>query len=273
MDETTDADRSVRAPDDELGSTIQLLDATESSAVVLHAPHAGRTFPVSCLGAFTVSREELAREHRRLADHATDRIVMLAGAGSRISAGLSRLIVDVERFEGDAEEMNAVGMGALYTHGSDRQPIRTLDDAERERLLAYFHAYGELFGDLVERALEEHGRAVILDVHSFAQEALPYELHASDRRPELCIGVDDAHTPPALVDAVRAAFDGWEIATNEPFRGTYVPSRQLGDPRVSSVMLEIRRDRYLRDDGSTDDEAVRDIGRRLRRIVAGLSRP
>jgi N-formylglutamate amidohydrolase len=263
----------IRAPDDELGSTIQILDATASSPVVLHAPHAGRTFPVSCLEAFTVSRQELAREHRRLADHATDRIVMLAGAGSRISAGLSRLIVDVERFEGDAEEMNAVGMGALYTHGSDRQPIRTLDEAERERLLAYFHTYGELFGDLVDRALEEHGYAAILDVHSFAREALPYELHAGDRRPDLCIGVDDEHTPPALIDAVETEFAGWEIAIDEPFRGTYVPLRHLPDRRVSSVMLEIRRDRYLRDDGSTDDDAVRDIGRRLRRIVAGLSRP
>ncbi len=262
----------IRAPDDELGSTIQILDATESSPVVLHAPHAGRTFPVSCLAAFTASREELAREHRLLADHATDRIVMLAGAGSRISAGLSRLIVDVERFEGDAEEMNAVGMGVLYTHGSDRQPIRTIDDAERERLLDYFHVYGDLFGDLVDRALEEHGRSIVLDVHSFGTKALPYELHASDRRPELCIGVDDARTPPALVDAVRAAFDGWEIAINEPFRGTYVPLLHLADPRVSSVMLEIRRDRYLRDDGSTDDDAVRDIGRRLRRIVAEVSR-
>jgi N-formylglutamate amidohydrolase len=271
VDETADKP-PIRAPDDELGRTIQLLDATESSPVVLHAPHAGRTFPVSCLGAFTISREQLGREHRLLADHATDRIAMLAGAGSQISAGLSRLIVDVERFEGDAEEMNAVGMGVLYTHGADRQPIRTLDNAERERLLAHFRVYGELFADLVGRALEEHGRAIVLDVHSFGVEPLPYELHGADRRPHLCIGVDDVHTPPALVETVRAAFDGWEIAVNEPFRGTYVPLRQLGDPRVSSVMLEIRRDRYLRSDGSTDDDAVHDIGRRLRRIVAEVSR-
>ena len=272
MADPTDAP-PIRAPDDELGRTIEILDATASSPVVLHVPHAGRTFPVSCLDAFTVSREELAREHRHLADHATDRIAMLAGAGSRISAGLSRLIVDVERFEGDAEEMNAVGMGALYTHGSDRQPIRTLDDAECERLLAYFHVYGDLFGDLVDRALQEHGYAAILDVHSLATEALPYELHAADRRPDLCIGIDDAHTPPALVDAVRAAFDGWDIAIDEPFRGTSVPQRHLLDRRVSSVMLEIRRDRYLRPEGSTDDDAVRDIGPRIRRVVAGLSGP
>jgi N-formylglutamate amidohydrolase len=165
--------------------------------------------------------------------------------------------------------MEAVGMGALYTHGTHRQPIRTLDDAEGARLLDDFHAYGQLFAALVDRVLERWGRAVILDVHSFPKDPLPYELHADDRRPELCIGVDPVHSPPSLVEVVRASFDGWDIAVNEPFRGSYVPLPHLGDPRVSSVMLEIRRDRYLRADGSTT-RAVRDIGRRLRRIIAGV---
>jgi N-formylglutamate amidohydrolase len=258
----------LSAPGGELGSTIDFADYSFASPVVLHAPHGGSRIPLSCLDAFTISEGELAGEHQLLVDHWTDRMVLLSGVTARMASRLSRLVVDVERFEGDAEEMNRVGMGVLYTRGSHGQPIRVLDPAEEERLLAHFRSYGELFARLVDRALEHHGRAVILDVHSYPAEPLPYELHQDDRRPELCIGVDELHTPPALVAAVRAAFDGWDLEVNQPFRGTYVPLRHLGDPRVSSVMLEIRRDRYLDEDGRVIDAAVRDVARRIRTIVA-----
>jgi N-formylglutamate deformylase len=44
---------------------------------------------------------------------------------------------------------------------------------------------------------------------------------------------------------------------NQPFRGTYIPSNHYGrDDRVTSIMLELRRDAYLRDDGTPDNAAI-----------------
>ncbi len=84
---------------------------------------------------------------------------------------------------------------------------------------------------------------MIINVHSFPLQALPYELHAQDRRPEVCLGVDDEHTPAWLLAAAEQAFAGMDVAVNEPFRGTYVPLRHYGeDLRVSSIMVEWRRD-------------------------------
>ena len=126
--------------------------------------------------------------------------------------------------------------------------MRRPTPADRRDLLAYHRAYGEAFADLVDRVLDRHGRAQVLDLQSYPATALPYELHAGDRRPQLCIGADPLHTPPALVDAVRAAFGWLETAVDEPFRGAYVPLRHLGrDRRVSAVMLELRRDVVLDD--------------------------
>lgn len=261
---------SLAVPEDELGRTIDLADWSFLSPVILHAPHAGTRVRNSALEAFTVSRDELEEQQRLLTDHATDRMIGLAGVTSRIAAGLSRLAVDVERVEGEQEEMEAVGMGGLCTHGTDQQPIRALSSSDRTSLLGYLHTSGSLFADLVDRVLERQGRAVILDVHSFQKDPLPSELHADDRRPELCIGVDPGHTPPALMEAVRAAFDGWDIAVNETFRGSYVPLRHLGDPQVSSVTLEIRRDRYIDADGEVQHDAVLDIARRIRAVVAAV---
>jgi N-formylglutamate amidohydrolase len=181
-----------------------------------------------------------------MTDTGTDVLADAMQGASRVQHGLSRLVVDVERFAGDEEEMNAVGMGVLYTHGSLRQEIRRPTTADRHDLLGYHRAYGDSFGDLVDRVLAAHGAAVVVDVHSYPASPSPYELHASDQRPELCIGVDPFHTSEYLVNAVRAWFAGFETVVNEPFRGTYVPTKQYGvDARVQSVMLEIRRDLYL----------------------------
>jgi N-formylglutamate amidohydrolase len=63
----------------------------------------------------------------------------------------------------------------------------------------------------------------------------------------VCLGTDPFHTPDALLAQARAAFGGLGgIALDTPFAGTYVPLRHYGkDPRVSALMIELRRDVYL----------------------------
>jgi N-formylglutamate deformylase len=54
---------------------------------------------------------------------------------------------------------------------------------------------------------------------------------------------------------------------NGPFRGSYVPLRHYPrDDRVTSLMLEIRRDIYLRADRGPDQDAIA----RLAAAIAGL---
>ncbi len=38
---------------------------------------------------------------------------------------------------------------------------------------------------------------------------------------------------------------GLSVGRNTPFSGSYVPLRYLGDPRVASLMVEVRRDGYM----------------------------
>lgn len=69
-----------------------------------------------------------------------------------------------------------------------------------------------------------------------------------ERRPQLCVGTDDA-TPTWLRDLVvgHGHGKGWDVELDTPFRGTYVPLDHLGDARLASVMLELRRDVYVDD--------------------------
>jgi N-formylglutamate amidohydrolase len=262
---------SADLPAQALSDLIRLDDRSATSPLIVHVPHASRLIPAGFLASFVVGPDEIARELDALTDAATDRIADGAPSASRVQHGLSRLLVDVERFPGDEEEMNAVGMGVLYTHGSRGQELRRPSEADRAALLGYFSAYSAGFADLVERTLDRHGRAVILDVHSYPRLSNPYELHADERRPELCVGVDPFHTPAGLVTAVRDAFDGVEALENEPFHGAYVPMKHYArDERVQSVMLEIRRDLYL-SDGEADPNGVASLGAMLRRLVEASS--
>ena len=83
--------------------------------------------------------------------------------------------------------------------------------------------------------------------NSYPRVKLPYET-SNGIRPELCIGTDNYHTPDKLVNEIISIASKYSIETalNSPFAGTLVPLKHFGkEPRVNSVMLEIRRDQYM----------------------------
>jgi N-formylglutamate amidohydrolase len=89
----------------------------------------------------------------------------------------------------------------------------------------------------------------VFDCHSYPSRALPYELERmSLHRPQIGIGTDAFHTPPALARALAGAFErrGYEVGLDTPFTGALVPNAFYGrDRRVRSVMMEVRKDLYM----------------------------
>lgn len=225
--------------------------------VVVHVPHAGSAVPPDARRTLHLDDEALQDELLALTDHRTDVLASDVGelGATRFVNHVFRLVVDPERFPDDREELAARGMAAVYTHGARRQRIRA--DGPHDGLLGrYLDPYAAAFADLVGGMVDAHGRCTIVDLHSYPSRRLPYELHDGPR-PQVCIGTDPVHTPPALADAVARVADahGLEHARDTPFSGTYVPLDRYGtDPRVTSIMLEIRRDTYL-DDATAEPHA------------------
>jgi N-formylglutamate deformylase len=147
-------------------------------------------------------------------------------------------------------------------------------DQKAEPISSYFHPYARMVSSLVDGRLDACRKAVIIDVHSYPPLPLAYELHPDTPRPELCIGADRFHTDSALLEAVSHAFDGFgEHSVDEPFAGSYVPLAHDGkDHRVSSIMLEIRRDTYTDQISRAPDVgAINDIARRVAILVDTIS--
>ena len=250
----------------------------ESSGVVLHVPHSATVIPEWVRSQIVLDDDALLRELTLMTDAQTDLIAAVGADAAEVRPwvfqnALSRLVVDPERFPDPAQEPMArpeIGMGAVYSKTAHLEELRSFDAEHHEALLeAYFHPYAQGLSNVVGHVLRTHNRVTIIDIHSFPAEELPYErLHHPDaRRPGLCLGTDPFHTPDWLVEAAVSSFVSiQDTVVNEPFAGTYVPLDFYGtDPRVTSIMIEIRRDTYVGKSAAIDQ-----WGQALAALIASI---
>lgn len=193
------------------------------SHIVLHIPHSSRHIPEDVKADFVIDGDDLEAELNRVTDHATDELFELEGA-TRVVYPHSRLVADPERFLDDEQEpMAKHGLGAVYLQrmggGALRRPIS--EERRAELIESYLAPFHQEFESAVQAALDEHGRCLIVDCHSFPAEPLSYEplpKSSSDYRPEICIGTDPFHTLEPLAEAIEQLAwdkmgydeDGWE---------------------------------------------------------------
>ncbi|WP_454301824.1 N-formylglutamate amidohydrolase [Salana multivorans] len=235
-------------------AVFQVIPGGPSSTVVLHVPHASTRIPSEVRAGILPSDSELSVELAAITDADTDVVAEGAAALAAVrpwvfANRVSRLVIDPERFPDEREEMNAVGMGAVYERTTQLEVLREPTDAERAGLIdEYYTPYAESLAQLVRDRLAVNGRVTIVDVHSYSVAKLPYELHGDGSRPEVCVGTDAFHTSDELARVAVAAMGAaagneGQVGLNSPFSGCYVPLDQYGvNPLVQSVMLEVRRD-------------------------------
>lgn len=217
---------------------------------LLHIPHDATRIPQQVRDQFVLSDAQLARELLRMTDSHTRALFCEANANA-VVAPVSRLVVDVERFEDDAREpMAEIGMGAVYRRGSSLQTLRrALAPAEVERLLAdYYRPHHFALKRAVAACLATHGRALLLDCHSFASQPLPCDAEQRADRPDICIGTDEFHTPPALAEAFMETYAdaGFSVRRDSPFAGAMMAEPfHRTEPRACALMVEVNRRLYM----------------------------
>jgi N-formylglutamate deformylase len=220
--------------------------------LALHVPHNATHIPLEVRDQYCLGDAELDTELLKMTDHHTlELFAHDVPAAQVVSAAVSRLVVDVERFEDDPlEPMAARGMGAVYTLTNDGRALRhALSAAQRRVLLAqWYRPHHARLATLCVGQLSRHGRCLVIDCHSFPSKPLPYEMDQRPNRPQICIGTDSFHTPQRLADALVVEFRaaGFSVELNTPFSGALVPLVYYGkDARVAAAMVEIRRDIYM----------------------------
>ena len=244
--------------------------------MILHIPHSSTGIPGDLRSSLLVSDAELREELIAMTDHLTDLLFESPGA-ARVVYPVSRLVVDPERFLEDAQEpMAARGMGVVYEVTSKGARLRDLPTtAQRKELVDRFYVpHHEALADAADRLLETDGDCLLLDCHSFPSRARAFELNPTAPRPEICLGTDSFHTPPELVAAATAAFDGegFTVEVDSPYRGTLVPARHYRrQPLLRSLMIEVNRGLYLDELTGLPLAAFEETRRRISRALARLA--
>ena len=254
-------------------------------AVVVHIPHASLVVPSDVAAGLRLTPAELQHELLAMTDRYTDELFALPSRlATTVTFPVSRLVVDPERFTDDeSEPMARKGMGVVYERTASGHPLRHPPPAEHRRdlLARFYEPHHAALTAAVEAALAAHGACLLLDGHSFPTRPLPYEDDQDPDRPDICVGTDASHTPAWLRDVAVQVFErvGWRVAVDRPFAGALVPMRFFRkDPRVSAIMIEVRRGLYM-DEGSGArlpgfDEIREGISSALRTISAlRASRP
>lgn len=249
-----------------------------AAAFILHIPHASRFIPGEVRPAIVLSDQELEAELLRMTDAYTDTLYAPPdGRFTAVQFPFSRLVVDPERFPDDAAEpMVSRGMGVIYTHTSQGKRLRNPPTPQgREHYLqSYYWPHHRRLESAVDDALTAHGRACIVDCHSFPARPSPYELHQSPDRPDICIGTDAYHTPRELFDRIMEQFQGYgfSIEVDRPFAGALVPlSRYQKDRRVASIMIEYNRRLYMDETTGARNASFGELTRITHEVLTALA--
>ena len=219
-------------------------------SIILHIPHSSKYIPNKYLKFFTLSKHELQIELLKMTDHYTDALFDVSNSNIyQLKFPLSRLLVDVERFERDELEiMSKVGMGCIYEKTHDGKSLKNVEHIKEELITNFYKIHHVNFNKIVNKKLIKNNKVLIIDCHSFPKFPLPYELNQNINRPEICIGTDNFHTSEKLKNLFIEVFKefNFTIKLNDPFNGSIVPHKYYyKDKRVQSVMIEVRRDLYM----------------------------
>lgn len=216
--------------------------------IIFHIPHCSCKIPEEYREEFILTDKKLETEAKIMADLFTDKLAENISE-EKIIFPISRIVCDVERFRDDKEEeMTKVGMGVVYTKCHDLSPLRK-DKVDSEKIKSdLYDPHHKLFEDKVNNFLKLFGQCFIIDLHSYADRALPYELHKKEARPDICLGFDEAHIDLEIVNKIKLLCEKvrFSVKENEPFKGSIVPRNMYRkESRVKSLMLEINKKTYL----------------------------
>lgn len=229
--------------------------------LILHIPHSSPNIPFR--DGFVNDDKILESELLKLTDWYTDD---LYGNDTDIivKADFSRIFCDVERFSDDKDEIMALsGMGVLYTKTDSGKPLRKVTKEMRDKILNDFYfPHHKKLSDAVKKQLGKYQVALIIDCHSFPDKPFERDLNKEIPRPDFSIGTDLFHTPSKLTETALNFFrdKGFIIHEDKPYKGTMVPMEYFNkNKNVWSLMLEVNRKLYLKENSNEKSENYREI--------------
>lgn len=217
--------------------------------LLIHVPHASMYIPEEYRKTALIPQDELEEENHFMCDTGILELIPPAFVKNTVIFPYSRLYCDVERFRDGSEPMEAYGMGFIYTHDSRGREMFRPTAEHKEKVSAIYDRHHALLNRRATERLQEHGRCLIIDLHSFSDETVNRLFGWTDF-PDVCIGTEPDYYSGELVQSIIHLCKGMglSVALNYPYCGSLVPNQYYGkkDTGIVSIMLEINK-RVLRE--------------------------
>jgi N-formylglutamate amidohydrolase len=237
--------------------------------LVLHIPHSSTIIPFN--NGYILSNEIIQNEILKLTDWYTDDLFS-SEIDDRIVAKFSRIFCDPERFEEDKNEpMSKKGMGVLYEKTDTGEIMREITPELREKIInEYYRKHHQKLNDAVNQQLVKYGKAIIIDCHSMSDIPFIRDINQESIRTDYSVGIDHFHTNEKLhMKTLNFFLDrGIEVAINSPYSGTLVPMEHYKrNKNVQSIMIEVNRKLYLKDNSNVKSENYPAVKRLLQNYL------
>lgn len=237
--------------------------ATLSTGAVFNSPHSGRHYPQSLL-----SRSRLDSHALRASEDALVDLLFASapGHGAPLLAAMApRAWLDLNRAPGELDpaliegvrpgglnQRVAAGLGVVPRVVAEGTAIYdgkiSMEDA-RVRIDTLHGPYHRMLEQLLSRARDGFGRAVLFDCHSMPSDALRAAPRVRGQLPEIVLGDRfGAAASRNIIAETQAAFEaeGFRVARNAPFAGGYITQRYGRPSRgFHAIQIEIDRGLYL----------------------------
>lgn len=259
------------------------------SCVVFASPHSGRDYGASFIGTSVLNRHAI----RSSEDAFVDQLFESAPEyGAPLLKALApRAYVDLNRARGELDPALiegaarlthnprvASGLGVIPRVVANGRAIYrgkiTMEEAQ-QRIEAYWVPYHATLQALLDRALDRHGQAVLIDCHSMPHEAIDGVARSGMTRPDVVLGDRfGAAASGDVMDRVEAAFvgQGFAVTRNTPFAGAYV-TQTYGRPSQGqhAVQVEIDRALYMDERTVKPNAQFETVRAALKAVVAELA--
>ena len=222
------------------------LPEIKKASLIFHIPHSSVEIPD---GTGYTSEELLLHEIELTTDFYTNEIFNVPDT-TKLIAEFSRVFCDVERLKDSDEPQSKVGKGYFYTKTDSGHQLRNITNRNKLNVYGnYYIKHHKTLKALVKSKLSKFETATIIDCHSFNNMPLKQDHDQSIDRPDICLGIDNYHTPIGLIDKCVSHFTGlgYSVKINSPYSGTIIPlNYYLKNQNVFSIMIEINKDLYMK---------------------------
>ncbi|MEM6938815.1 MAG: N-formylglutamate amidohydrolase [Pseudomonadota bacterium] len=256
----------------------------DPSCVVVASPHSGRAYPPDFLAASVLDEMEIRSSEDAFVDAFFECAPEFGAAF--IKASMPRAFVDLNRAKDELDPALiegvrrrghnpriASGLGVIPRVVANGRAIYRgkISGADaRRRIELYWQPYHDRLQQLLNRAHQRHGQAVLIDCHSMPHEAMDNVVRSGAQRPDVVLGDRfGAAASGEVVDQVEAALRraGFVVTRNTPFAGAYI-AQAYGRPvrGQHAVQIEIDRSLYM-DEATLRPKGEFEEVRRLMRLV------